>query len=196
MTDDKISIELKRLSNSLKKFGYNVDGKIYKTSSSTEFDAWQEVIKSCIQPAPSDIADSVEPINEATAKLKEEYSELDPEKSSEAESAAKELLKMGFNLEKVFLKTFIGTKKASIKKASSKGYSFDKREIFIFESLKEARSIGLINLNNYQLKQASIQFKENNFSIEKTAGIWDSVSKGISGVGKGIGTLLSVPLKV
>ena len=196
MTKDKISIELLNLSNSLKNMGYDLDQKIYKSASSTEFNAWQEVIKSCIQPAPSDIVEAAGPINDATAKLKEEHSNLDPEKSSEAESATKELLKMGFNLEKVFLKTFIKTKKASIKKISSKNYTFDQREIFIFEALKEAKSIGIINLNNNQIKQASYQFKNYDFSIEKTAGFWDSVGKGVTSVGKGVGSLLKVPLKL
>ena len=51
--------------------------------------------------------DAAGPINEAAAKLKEEKEKIDPDKSAEAAVAAKELTKMGINLEKVFLNTFI-----------------------------------------------------------------------------------------
>ncbi len=189
MTNDKISIELSELSKSLKNIGYDVSHKFYKNASSEEFDAWQKVITALIQPAPSDITAAAEPIKEAAAKLKEEEAKINPDKSAEAASAAKDLTKMGINLEKVFLKTFIKAKKASIRKTASKNYDFDQREIFVSEILKEASRIGIIKLNDKQIKQASLDFKINDFSIEKTAGFW-------SGVWSGAKSVLKVPLKI
>lgn len=189
MTNGKISIELSKLSQSLKVFGYNIEPNIHKNASSSEFDAWQKVIKACIQPAPSDIMDAAGPINEAAAKLKEEKEKIDPDKSAEAAVAAKELTKMGINLEKVFLNTFIKTKKANIKKIASKNYDFDQREIFVLEILKEANAVGAVSLSGQQIKQASLDLKVNNFSIEKTAGFWSSV-------GSGLKSIVKIPLKI
>lgn len=189
MTNKKISTELSKLSDALKDIGYNYDSKIYKSASSAEFDAWQKVINACIQPAPSDIAEAAAPINEAADRLKEEHEKIDPDKSAEAAKAAKELTKLGINLEKVFLNTFIKTKRANIRKIASKNYNFDQREIFVSEILKEANTVGAVRLSNQQIKQASFDLKINNFSIEKTAGFWGSV-------GKGLKSIVTVPLKL
>ena len=196
MTNDKISIELSKLSNSLKNIGYNIDKEIYKSASYSNFYAWQKVIDSCIQPAPSEIEEAAKPLNEAVKKLEEEKENIDPEKLAEAADSAKKLKKMGMNLDKIFLKTFLKVKKESIIKKSSNNYNFDQREIFIFEALKEARASVLIKLNTHQIKRASTYFKDNDFSLEKTAGFWDSVGKGVKSVGKGVIEVAKVPLKL
>ena len=151
---------------------------------------WQRVIQALISPAPSDLEEAGKKLEEANEKLKKASNNIDDKKASEINDASIELKKMGFNTREVIIRSLSKFGNKNIKKiASEPQLESDLKLIVVEEFLKEAKNLRLLNIEDYEINKIARECQNKDYSIEKFAGFW-------GGLWKGVKTVAKLPLKI